>query len=52
MRDTKMHYHSYLLIDDNSADDYAVIYLADSEFRGYNSGSFTFSNNIGSLVVT
>ena len=51
MRDTKIHYHSYLLIDSNSADDYAVIYLADSELRGYNLGNFTFSNNIGSLVV-
>ena len=48
--DTKIHYHNYLLIDNNLADDYAVIYLDYSEFRGFNSGNFSFSNNFGSLL--
>ena len=46
-----IHYHNYLLIDNNSADDYAVIYLSGSEFRGYNSGSISFSNNFGSIIA-
>ena len=46
------HNHSYLLMDDNLADRYAVIYLFDSEFVGYDSeNEFTISNNLGSLVA-
>ena len=43
--------HSFLLIDNNMADRYAVIYLSDSEFIGNDSGNATFSNNLGSLVA-
>ena len=49
--DSKIHYHHSLLIDNNLADEYAVIYLAGSEIRGCNSGDFIFSNNFGSLVA-
>ena len=48
---TEIHYHDYLLIDNNSADDYAVIYLYDSELKGCDSGNVIFSNNMGSLVA-
>ena len=47
--DSKIQYNNYLLIDNNSADRYAVIYLSDSEFIGHD--SLTFSNNLGSLVA-
>ncbi|MCG8621137.1 MAG: hypothetical protein MJE68_03910, partial [Proteobacteria bacterium] len=45
--------YSYVLIDNNIADRYAVIYLSDSEFIGDDSGNatLTFSNNLGSLVA-
>ena len=44
--------HSYLLIDNNLAKRYAVIYLSDSEFIEHDSNSvITFSNNLGSLVA-
>ena len=45
------HIHSFLLVDNNKADRYAVIYLSDSEFFGDDSGNATFSNNLGSLVA-
>lgn len=35
---SEIQYHDYLLINNNSADDYGVIFLYDSEFSGYNSG--------------
>ena len=43
--------HSFLLINNNIADRYAVIYLSDSEFIGSDSGNVTFSNNLGSLMA-
>ena len=46
------HNHKHLLINDNMADRYAVIYLFDSEFIGHDSENvITFSNNLGSLVA-
>ena len=45
------HIHSFLLVDNNKADRYAVIYLSNSEFFGDDSGNVTFSNNLGSLVA-
>ena len=46
------HNHKHLLIDNNMADRYAVIYLFDSEFIGHDSENvITFSNNLGSLVA-
>ena len=45
----KIKYHNHLLIDKNSGS--ALIYLSGSEFRGNDSGNFTFSNNNGSLVA-
>ena len=48
---TTIQYHNHLLIDGNSADDYAVIYLSQSEFRGNDSGHLTFSNNVGSILM-
>ena len=45
------HIHSFLLVDNNKADRYAVIYLLDSEFIGNDSGNATFSNNLGSLMA-
>ena len=45
------HIHSLLLIDNNKADRYAIIYLSDSEFIGIDSGNATFSKNLGSLVA-
>ena len=52
LEDSRIQYHGYLLIDKNSADDYAVIFLIGSEFRaGNSSGNFTFSNNFGSIVA-
>ena len=44
-------YCNYLLVENNTADRYGVIYLSDSEFQGNDSGNFTFSNNLGSLVA-
>ena len=40
--------YSFLLIDNNKADRYAVIYLSDSEFIG---NDLFFSSNVGSLVA-
>ena len=48
---TTIQYHNRLLIDDNSANDYAAIYLSQSEFRGNDSGHLTFSNNVGSMLM-
>ena len=46
------HNHKHLLIDNNMADRYVVIYLFDSEFIGHDSENvITFSNNLGSLVA-
>ena len=46
------HNHKHLLIENNMADRYAVIYLFDSEFIGHDSENvITFSNNLGSLVA-
>ena len=46
------HNHNHLLINNNMADRYAVIYLFDSEFIGHDSENvITFSNNLGSLVA-
>ena len=45
------HVHRVLLINNNVADRYAVIYLSDSEFIGSGSGNVTFSSNLGSLMV-
>ena len=42
---------NYLLIENNSASKHAVIYLSDSELRGYDSENFTFLGNLGSLVA-
>ena len=50
-RSTIQHIHSFLLVDNNKADRYAVIYLFDSEFIRDDSGNATFSNNLGSLVA-
>ena len=50
---SNIQYHNtyYFLIDSNSADRYAVIYLSDSHFRGH-SENVTFSSNLlGSLVA-
>ena len=49
--DSSIQHHNYLVIANNSADDYAVIYLADSEFGGRGSESITFLSNLGSLVA-
>ena len=49
--DSKIQHHNYLLIDNNWADRYAVIYLFDSDFIGHGSENVTFSNNNGSLVA-
>ena len=46
------HIHSFLLVDNNKADRYAVIYLSDSEFIGNDSGNATFSSNLGSLMAS
>ena len=43
--------HDFILIDNNKADRYAVIYLSDSEFIGNDLGNATFSSNVGSLVA-
>ena len=48
---SKIQHHNYLLIDNNWADTYAVIYLSDSDFIGHVSENVTFSNNLGSLVA-
>ena len=45
------HIHSFLLVNNNKADRYAVVYLSDSEFIGDDSGNATFSSNLGSLVA-
>ena len=39
----KIQYYNHLLIDKNSGS--APIYLSGSEFKGNDSGNFTFSNN-------
>ena len=44
-------HNNYLLIENNLANEHAVIYLSDSEYRGYYSENFTFSGNLGSLVA-
>jgi hypothetical protein len=46
---SKIQYHNHLLIDKNSAVNAIVLY--DSEFIGYHSGNFTFSNTFGSLLA-
>ena len=48
---SKIQHHNYLLIDNNWANRYAVIYLSDSDFIGHVSETVTFSNNLGSLVA-
>ena len=48
---SKIQHHNYLLIDNNWANRYAVIYLSDSDFIGHVSENVTFSNNLGSLVA-
>ena len=48
---SKIQHHNYVLIDNNWADRYAVIYLSDSDFIGHGSENVTFSNNNGSLVA-
>ena len=47
------HHDSYLLINNNWADRYAVIYLSESEFirHGSENATFEFSSNLGSLVA-
>ena len=45
-RSVIQHIHSLLLINNNIADRYAVIYLSDSEFIGSDSGNVTFSSNL------
>ena len=50
-RSVIQHIHSLLLINNNIADRYAVIYLSDSEFIGSDSGNITFSSNLGSLMA-
>ena len=45
------HTHGFLLVNNNKADRYAVIYLSDSELFGDDSGNVTFSNNLGSLMA-
>ena len=48
---SKIHYKN-LLVDNNSANEYGILYILDSEFKGYhNSKNFVFSNNLGSLVA-
>ena len=47
----KITYQSFLLVANNSADGYAVIYLINSEFYGQKSGNASFLNNSGSLVA-
>ena len=51
---SRVYYHNYLQIDNNSAGRYAVIYLMDSEFNGNDSENvhvLTFANNLGSIVA-
>ena len=51
---SRIYYHNYLQIENNSADRYAVIYLLDSEFNGNDSENvhvLTISNNLGSIVA-
>ena len=42
-------YNSFLLIANNSAVEHAIIYLSQSEYRGFFSGNAIFSSNLGSL---
>ena len=49
---SKLQFQNYLLFDANSAEDYGVIYLTDSQLNGNPSSSFIFSNNLGSLVAS
>ena len=45
-------YLNHVLFDSNSANNsYGVVHLSNSEFGGHETGSVTFSNNIGSLVA-
>lgn len=44
-------YCNYLLIKNNLADTYAVIYLVNSGFRGNYPENVTFLNNIRSLMA-
>ena len=49
---SKIYHHNYLLIENNSVDTYAVIYLFDSELSGIDSWNLIlFSNNLGSLMA-
>ena len=46
---SKIQHHNSLVIANNSADRYAIIYLSDSEFSGHGSEKASFSSNCGSL---
>ena len=49
---SKITSHGHLLIDNNSVDNFAVIYLSGSLFRVNDSlATFTFSNNSGSFMA-
>ena len=49
---SKITCHSHLLINNNSVDSFAVIYLFDSQFRVNDSmTNFTFSTNLGSFMA-
>ena len=49
---SKISYLDHILFDRNSANNsYGVVYLSNSEFGGHETGSITFSNNIGSLTA-
>ena len=50
-RSSKIQYHNYLLIANNTVEKYAIIYLLDSQFKGGHSGNITISNNLGSLMA-
>ena len=51
-RSTIQQKYSFLLIDNNVADKYAVIYLSGSEIIGHHCGNVViFSSNLGSLVA-
>ena len=44
-------HHNYLLIENNWANKYAMIYLSNSEFIGYGSENVIASSNLGSLMA-
>ena len=48
---SKLQFQNYLLFDANSAEDYGVIHLVDSQLNGDNSSNIIMSNNLGSLVA-